>query len=75
MEDAPATVSMSTLEPTASLDECVEVCSAPHTAVVAEAEAALVLASAYRDKVGRDSMKDVHAALDAYKERIKIATR
>jgi chorismate synthase len=31
---------------------------------------ALVLAAAYREKLGGDHMDDVRAALDAYRERI-----
>jgi chorismate synthase len=31
---------------------------------------AFVLANAYRSKFGGDHIDDVHAALDAYKERI-----
>ena len=42
----------------------------PAAAVVAEAMVALVLADAYRDKLGGDHVDDSVAALRAYEERI-----
>jgi chorismate synthase len=47
-----------------------DVCAVPAAAVVAEAEVALVLATAYAEKFGGDSMDDLLAALAAYRERI-----
>ena len=47
-----------------------DVCAVPAAAVVAEAEVALVLATAYTEKFGGDSMDDLLPALAAYRERI-----
>lgn len=47
-----------------------DVCAVPAAAVVAEAEVAFVLARAYLDKFGRDSMDDVLSAVDAYRARV-----
>jgi chorismate synthase len=47
-----------------------DVCAVPAAAVVAEAELALVLADAYCVKFGHDTLADVQAALDSYRERI-----
>ena len=47
-----------------------DVCAVPAAAVVAEAEVALVLATAYTDKFGGDAVVDILTALDAYRERI-----
>jgi len=42
----------------------------PAAAVVAEAEVAFALARAYLDTFGRDTLPDILAALDRYRERI-----
>ena len=42
----------------------------PAAAVVAEAMVALVLAPAYKEKLGGDHIDDARAALRAYEERI-----
>ncbi|KAF0209153.1 MAG: chorismate synthase [Actinomycetota bacterium] len=47
-----------------------DVCAVPAAAVVAEAEVALVLASAYAAKFGGDCVSDMIAALDAYRARL-----
>lgn len=47
-----------------------DICAVPAAGVVAEAEAALVLASAYQDKFGHDSVTDMRTALDAYRARL-----
>ena len=47
-----------------------DVCAVPAAAVVAEAEVALVLATAYADKFGGDCIDDLLTALTAYRERI-----
>lgn len=65
-----ATVDTDTLEPVEASKERSDVCAVPAAAVVAEAEIAFVLASAYTEKFGCDSMQDIIAARDAYVERI-----
>ncbi|MEI6623555.1 MAG: chorismate synthase [Actinomycetes bacterium] len=50
--------------------ERADVCAVPAAAVVAEAELALVLATAYTEKFGGDCVDDMVAALGAYRERI-----
>lgn len=47
-----------------------DVCAVPAAAVVGEAEVAFVLARAYLDKFGSDTMSDILAARDAYVARI-----
>lgn len=47
-----------------------DVCAVPAAAVVAEAEVALVLADAYQDLLGRASLQDMRASLEAYRARI-----
>lgn len=47
-----------------------DVCAVPAAAVVAEAEVAMVLASAYLDKFGRDTLVDIVDSLARYRERI-----
>ncbi len=65
-----ATVDTDTLEPVEASKERSDVCAVPAAAVVAEAEIAFVLANAYTEKFGCDSMEDIIAARDTYLERI-----
>ena len=61
---------LATHEPAQALRERTDSCTVPAAAVVAEAMVALVLASAYREKLGGDHIDDARAALAAYKGRI-----
>jgi len=63
-------VDIATREPAQALRERTDSCTVPAAAVVAEAMAALVVASAYRDKFGGDHIGDVTKAVGAYEERI-----
>jgi chorismate synthase len=64
------TVDTETREPAEALRERTDSTTVPAAAVVGEAMVALVLARAYREKLGGDHIDDVLAALAAYKERI-----
>jgi chorismate synthase len=63
-------VDIETKEPAAALRERTDSCTVPAAAVVAEAMVALVLADAFKDKLGGDHVDDAVAALRAYEERI-----
>ncbi len=63
-------VDTETKEPAQALRERTDSCTVPAAGVVGEAMVSLVLAAAYREKLGGDHMDDVRAALQAYKERI-----
>ncbi len=63
-------VDIETKQPAAALRERTDSCTVPAAAVVAEAMVALVLADAYKDKLGGDHVDDAIAALRAYEERI-----
>jgi len=63
-------VDIATKEPAQALRERTDSTTVPAAGVVGEAMVALVLADAYRAKLGGDHMDDVHAALAAYRERI-----
>jgi chorismate synthase len=63
-------VDLATHEPAQALRERTDSCTVPAAAVVAEAMVALVLAPAYRDKLGGDHIDDARAALAAYEQRI-----
>lgn len=49
-----------------------DVCAVPAAAVVAEAEVALVLATAYAEKFGGDCVDDMLGAIAAYRKRITL---
>jgi chorismate synthase len=63
-------VDLETKAPAAALRERTDSCTVPAAGVVGEAMVALVLGSAYREKLGGDHIDDARAALDAYRERI-----
>jgi len=63
-------VDIATHAPAEALRERTDSCTVPAAGVVAEAMVALVLADAYREKLGGDHIDDVCAALAAYCERI-----
>ena len=63
-------VDLATKEPAQALRERTDSCTVPAAAVVAESMVALVVGSAYRDKLGGDHIDDAVAALRAYEERI-----
>jgi chorismate synthase len=63
-------VNTETKEPAQALRERTDSTVVPAAGVVAEAMVALVLAAAYREKLGGDHIDDVRAALTAYRERI-----
>jgi chorismate synthase len=63
-------VDTETKEPAQALRERTDSCTVPAAGVVGEAMVALVLAAAYREKLGGDHMDDVRAALEAYRTRI-----
>ena len=63
-------VDTETKEPAQALRERTDSCTVPAAGVVGEAMVALVLAAAYREKLGGDHMEDAKAALAAYEKRI-----
>src|ERR671919_874112 len=63
-------VDIATKQPAPALRERTDSCTVPAAGVVAEAMVALVLASAYREKLGGDHIDDVRVSLSAYEERI-----
>jgi chorismate synthase len=63
-------VDTETHAPAAALRERTDSCTVPAAGVVGEAMVALVLGSAYREKLGGDHIDDTRAALDAYRQRI-----
>ncbi len=66
-----ASVDIDTHEVIDASKERSDVCAVPAAAVVGEAEVALVLADAYMQKFGRDSVADILSSLQAYRERIR----
>jgi chorismate synthase len=68
-------VDTETHAPAAALRERTDSCTVPAAGVVGEAMVALVLAAAYRDKLGGDHVDDMAAALRAYEERIEWRPR
>jgi chorismate synthase len=68
-------VDTDTHAPAAALRERTDSCTVPAAGVVGEAMVALVLAAAYRDKLGGDHVDDMKAALRAYEERIEWRPR
>jgi chorismate synthase len=63
-------VDIATREPAQALRERTDSCVVPAAGVVGEAMLAIVLAGAYREKLGGDHIDDVRAALAAYEQRI-----
>jgi chorismate synthase len=63
-------VDIATHEPAQALRERTDSCTVPAAGVVGEAMVALVLAVAYREKLGGDHIDDMRAALGGYEERI-----
>jgi chorismate synthase len=63
-------VDTETKEPAQALRERTDSCTVPAAGVVGEAMVALVLAAAYREKLGGDHIDDAKAALRGYEERI-----
>src|SRR5215208_5620524 len=68
-------VDLATKEPAAALRERTDSCTVPAAGVVGEAMIALVLAKAYREKLGGDHIDDTRVALRAYEERIGWSRR
>ena len=63
-------VDTETKEPAQALRERTDSCTVPAAGVVGEAMVALVLAAAYREKLGGDHIDDARAALRGYEKRI-----
>jgi chorismate synthase len=63
-------VDIETKQPAQALRERTDSCTVPAAGVVGEAMVALVLATAYREKLGGDHIADMLGALRAYEERI-----
>lgn len=64
------TVDMSTGEAAEAFQERTDTCAVPAAGVVCEAVVALVLADAFLEMFGGDTMDDLVASVHAYKERI-----
>jgi chorismate synthase len=64
------TVNIKTHEAVEASKERSDICAVPAAAVVAEAQLALVLADAYMEKFGRDTLDDALRAFEAYIARI-----
>ncbi|MBW3594090.1 MAG: chorismate synthase [Actinobacteria bacterium] len=64
------TVDLSSGEPADAFQERTDVCAVPAAAVVCEAVVALVLADAVLESFGGDTIDDLRAAVERYKERV-----
>lgn len=63
-------VDMTTGEATVAFQERTDVCAVPAAAVVCEAVVALVVADALLEKFGGDTLQELTAAVESYKERV-----
>ena len=63
-------VDLSTGEPSDAFQERTDVCAVPAAGVVCEAVVALVLADVVLDKFGGDTVGDLVAAIERYRERV-----
>lgn len=70
-----STVNLETLQPEEASKERSDVCAVPAAAVVAEAEVAFVLASAYQEAFGATCMADIRANVAHYRDRLKTLAR
>ena len=64
------TVDVNTKQQVSAFKERTDVCAVPAAGVVGEAVVALVLAEAFLEKFGSDSLSDIQGALEAYRARI-----
>lgn len=71
----PDSVSLDTHEPAKAPALRSDVCAVPAAAVVAEGEVAFVLAQAYLEKFGGDTLFDIRAALTQYRRRLRMMLR
>jgi chorismate synthase len=69
------TVDMATGEPDQAVRERSDVCAVPAASVVAEQMVAFVLAGEYIRKFGGDTVDDLMASLDHYRERVAARSR
>lgn len=70
LTSALESVDLATLDRVDAARERSDTCAVPAAGVIAEAELALVLATAYAEKVGGDSLAEMQAALEAYRARL-----
>ncbi|MHB1341638.1 MAG: chorismate synthase [Coriobacteriia bacterium] len=63
-------IDLGTMEPVDAATERSDVCAVPAAAVVAEAEVAMVLATAYTEAFGGRCVDDIVAALEVYRSRL-----
>ena len=70
-----ASVNLDTLKVAKAPAPRADVCAVPAAAVVAEAEVAFVLAQAYLEKFGGDTMADIKSAVRQYRQRLRLMTR
>ena len=64
-------VDIQTKAPAQALRERTDSCTVPAAGVVGEAMVAIVVAAAYREKLGGDHIDDMRTAMGAYEERIE----
>ena len=64
------TVDLATNEPAEAFQERTDVCAVPAAGVVCEAVVALTLADAYLEMFGGDTVDDLKASVDRYRERV-----
>jgi chorismate synthase len=66
------TIDLMTHETVDASKERSDVCAVPAAAVVAEAQCALILADAYAEKFGCDTLADALQAFESYVARIAV---
>jgi chorismate synthase len=74
MKQLPS-VNIETKEPAPAFAERSDVCAVPAAAVVGEAMTAIVLAEAFLDKFGGDSIEQIRGSFDSYMESIRKRVR
>jgi chorismate synthase len=67
------TIDTNSLEPALAHNQRSDVCAVPAAGVVAEAMVALVLADAFLEKFGGDSVQETKRNLDSYLSNLKLS--
>ena len=69
------TVDLSSGEPADAFQERTDVCAVPAAGVVCEAVVALTLADAVLEMFGGDTLDDLRAAIERYRDRVSKRSR